>query len=260
MNRPESDLIKSNYSRAQRLALIVFAVPFVVLAVVLAFLVPWWLGILVAFVVSAGYVVWRLLGAEARIISGIGGVELASLGASDVGAARLENLVEGLVASAGVREPSLYAIDDPAVNALVVGRSGDRAAMAITTGALTTLERIELEALVAQQLVQIRTADIVPRTVAAALLAPLAALASSQYDKVVGNIVDPDQRFRNDALGVSITRYPPGLVAAYERMAAANPRPAASPSAVEHLWMVATRPGAGTHPATENRIEALREL
>ncbi|MCB0990974.1 MAG: M48 family metalloprotease [Acidimicrobiales bacterium] len=260
MNRPDPALIKANYSRSQRLAMAVFAVPFVVLAIILVLLLPWWLGLIIALVAPAAYVLWRLNGAEARIVQSVRGFELSTLGPDHVGAARLENLVEGLIASAGVREPALYAVEDPAVNALVVGRSGDRAALVITTGALDAFDRVELEAVVAQLLVQIRTADVVPRTVAAALLAPVASMAASQYDRVVGRIVDPDRRFRNDALGAAITRYPPGLVAAYERVMASSTKPAVSPHVVEHLWMVGTGEGLGTHPPTETRIAALREL
>ncbi|MCP4958380.1 MAG: M48 family metalloprotease [Actinomycetia bacterium] len=260
MNRPDPDLIKANHSLAQRFTVVVFLVPLVVLTLLFWLVFPWWLAIVFSLVLAAGYVAWRLGGAEQRLASAVGGSELAEFGEPHLGAARLANLVEGLAASAGVREPSLYLIDDPALNALVVGRSDDRACLMVTTGMVDALERVELEAVVAQLLVQIRTADVVPRTVGAALLAPLASVVPGLYSRAIGSIVDRDRRFRNDALGASVTRYPPGLVAAYERINSANFNPASSPQVAAHLWLVGNGSASSTHPATETRIAALREL
>ncbi|NOX31720.1 MAG: hypothetical protein GXP35_16995, partial [Actinobacteria bacterium] len=122
------------------------------------------------------------------------------------------------------------------------------------------LNRVELEACLAQLLAQLRAADTAPRTAAVAYLAPLAAISAGAYGRVIERVVDADRRFRNDASGVSITRFPPGLVGALDKASKGSARPAQSPLVMEHLWMVAPRPGSQSHPLTETRIAALREL
>src|SRR5688500_12193041 len=59
--------------------------------------------------------------------------------------ARLHNIVEGLCIAAGLPKPRLYVIEDDAPNAFATGRDPKHAAVAVTTGLLDKLNRIELE-------------------------------------------------------------------------------------------------------------------
>ena len=59
--------------------------------------------------------------------------------------ARLHNLVEGLCIAGGLPKPGVYIIDDPAPNAFATGRNPNHAAIAVTTGLLEKLNRVELE-------------------------------------------------------------------------------------------------------------------
>ena len=64
--------------------------------------------------------------------------------------------MEGLSIGAGVRQPRLRVVDSPGLNALAAGTSPARSIVAVTSGLLKELERIELEAVIAEELVQIR--------------------------------------------------------------------------------------------------------
>ena len=58
---------------------------------------------------------------------------------------RYHNLVEGLFIAAGLPKPRLYVVDDPAPNAFATGRNPKHAALAVTTGLLEKMNRVELE-------------------------------------------------------------------------------------------------------------------
>jgi hypothetical protein len=58
---------------------------------------------------------------------------------------RLHNLVEGLCIAGGIPKPRVYIIDDPAPNAFATGRNPRHAAIAVTSGLLQKLNRVELE-------------------------------------------------------------------------------------------------------------------
>ena len=58
---------------------------------------------------------------------------------------RLHNLVEGLCIAGGLPKPGVYIVDDPAPNAFATGRNPDHAAIAVTTGLLEQMNRVELE-------------------------------------------------------------------------------------------------------------------
>jgi heat shock protein HtpX len=207
--------------------------------------------------------------------------------------ARLFNLVEGLGANAGVAQPALFVVADAGLNALTMGRSPRHALLVVTSGLLDNLSRIELEAVLAHELSHIRSEDIVTATVAVGLfgllggparaatgggagaflsylLVPVAALAGLglQFS------IDPHREEAADSAGVHLTRYPPALVAALEKMQRGGTLlggGAAAP-ATAHLWLGGALPAPAsnrlawlsrlydTHPPLDERIEALREL
>jgi heat shock protein HtpX len=73
---------------------------------------------------------------------------------------QLYNVVEEMAIAAGVPMPSVYLIDDPAPNAFATGRDPEHAAIAITTGLRTKLNREELQGVVAHEMSHIRNYDI----------------------------------------------------------------------------------------------------
>lgn len=221
---------------------------------------------------------------------------------------RYHNLVEGLCVTAGLPMPRLYVVDDPAPNAFAVGRHPRRAALVATTGLLDQLSRVQLEGVLAHELAHVRSRDTLPATVAVTLLG-LPALAVDLGARLLawgGVSHESETRGRRSPLAwtgvlalpllalvpvaaqgvrllvagrrepladfgaVRLTRYPPGLVSALERLRDDGTVVHSSSRATAHLWigLPLERAGRGawlnrlfdTHPPLELRIEALEEL
>ena len=90
---------------------------------------------------------------------------------------RLHNLVEGLCIAGGLPKPGVYIIDDPAPNAFATGRNPNHAAIAVTTGLLEKMNRVELEGVVAHELSHIRNYDILVSTLAVMMVGAVALMA-----------------------------------------------------------------------------------
>src|SRR5262245_3999136 len=91
--------------------------------------------------------------------------------------ARLHNLVEGLCIASGLPKPGVYIVDDPAPNAFATGRDPKHAAIAVTTGLLEKMNRVELEGVLAHELSHIKNYDILVTTVAVIAVGAIALLA-----------------------------------------------------------------------------------
>ena len=169
---------------------------------------------------------------------------------------RYHNLVEGLCVSAGLPKPALYVVDDEAANSFATGRSPAHAAIVVTTGLLEKLSRMELEGVIAHELAHIRSNDIRVTSLGTALVAlplmPAGGLAAKTLAALVGRGRERDA----DIAGVRLTRYPPGLAAALEKVRTDG---AASPSvsrATAHLWIASPLDAGGF----DERIKALRDM
>lgn len=210
-------------------------------------------GLLVAVAVAAlvGYV-WR--SGEAVVRRTIGGRP-----ADPERDARLVNLVDGIAAASGVPPPGLLVLDDPAPNALTFGFDARNATIAVTTGLLERLSRVELEGVVAREVARIKTQEIQPATVAAGVLRVVGPIAP--WARHVRAVATGDASLvLADAQGVRITRYPPGLANALERLGADAAGVRASSPVIAHLWVEPPASSTAVHPPLEERIEALREL
>ncbi len=184
--------------------------------------------------------------------------------------ARLFNLVEGLGANAGVPQPDLYVVTDAGLNILTMGRSPHHAALVVTSGLLDQLSRIELEAVLAHEVSHIRNDDILTATVAvglfgilgrparaatgtgggavlASLLVPFSALAGLGLRLSI----DPLREEMADSSGVHLTRYPPALVSALEKMQRLGTlvSTGSGAPATAHLWL-----GAPLRPPPSARL------
>ena len=99
---------------------------------------------------------------------------------------RLHNLVEGLCIASGLPKPGVYIVDDPAPNAFATGRDPKHAAIAVTTGLLEKMNRVELEGVLAHELSHIRNYDILVCTLAVTLVGAIALLTDfARPDDVV---------------------------------------------------------------------------
>jgi len=204
-------------------------------------------GLVALVVVGSGLAAWARFGGERRVLAAIGGRD-----ADPVADARLLNLVEGLSIGAGLRQPRLRVLDSPGLNAMAAGTRPGRGIVGVTSGLLSQLNRIELEAVLAEELIQIRRNETLPATVLAATFG-LGRAAGLPGDRDAGA----------DQAAVALTRYPPALAAALEKLEAEGAQVAGQPGYMTHLWLAdpnaPSAPGRG-RLALRDRIEALREL
>ncbi|MGQ9644666.1 MAG: M48 family metallopeptidase, partial [Ignavibacterium sp.] len=117
-------------------------------------------------------IVWLILSA----VSYFGGskILLAVSGAKEVTKEihpQLYNVVEEMKIAAGVPYfPKIYIIEDPAPNAFATGVKPENSAIAVTSGLLSTLNRYELQGVVAHEMSHILNRDILLMTFAGMML------------------------------------------------------------------------------------------
>jgi heat shock protein HtpX len=230
--------------------------------------------------------------------------------ASEIDYQRLHNLVEGLCIAAGLPKPGVYIIDDPAPNAFATGRNPEHAAIAVTTGLLEKLNRVELEGVVAHELGHIKNYDILVSTLAVTMVGAVALLADGairlmwwnggrvarrgDHDnsnnplafvgfallivapiiaKVMQASISRSRETLADVTACQLTRYPPGLISALEKLQEDTTVTHSASTATAHLWIEQPLSGVGddgklagfhklfnTHPPLDERIALLREL
>jgi len=72
----------------------------------------------------------------------------------------LVNTVECLALAAGIPTPKIYIVEDPAPNAFATGRDPEHSSVAVTRGLLNSLNRAELEGVIAHEISHIKNYDI----------------------------------------------------------------------------------------------------
>ena len=247
------------------LVAVLLAVPLLVPLVVAAAVipgVPWWVGIPLALLATGAWIWIRLRDTVGAAVGRLGGVP-----ADESGHARLANLVQGLALHEGVIEPELYVIDDPARNLAPLAQ-GDRSAIVVTSGLLTSFDRIALEAVVAEAMVRIGSGDAAAATLGTALLGPLVAGPLGVVTGPVASagfrmLLPEDRDLVADRAAVQLTRYPPGLLTALDTIRSGTTRTGASTRADQHLWMAPPNgPEGGIVPraSLDLRMDVLGEL
>lgn len=81
----------------------------------------------------------------------------------------LHNVIGEVALAAGIPKPKVYIISDEAPNAFATGRNPQNAVVAVTTGLLKTMNREELQGVIAHEIAHIRNYDILLMTVVAIL-------------------------------------------------------------------------------------------
>jgi heat shock protein HtpX len=225
--------------------------------------------------------------------------------------ARYHNLVEGLCIASGLPKPRLYIVDDAAPNAFSTGRNPKHAAIAVTTGLLEKMNRVELEGVLAHELSHIRNYDVLVMTLAVTMVGIIALLSDfflrimfwtggrgGRDDESSNNplgivfailgfvllifapiiaalmqmAVSRRREYLADASGVQLTRYPPGLISALEKLKDDHTSTHFASKATAHLWIeepLDKESNRGetkwnhlfdTHPPIDDRIHALEEM
>ncbi|MEN9801141.1 MAG: putative protease HtpX [Actinomycetota bacterium] len=223
---------------------------------------------------------------------------------------RLHNLVEGLCIAGGLPKPRVFVIEDPAPNAFATGRNPQHAAIAVTTGLLEKMNRVELEGVVAHELSHIRNYDILVSTLAVTLVGTIAILTdlsirmmwwnggrvSREGDRhgganplalvgfvllivapIVARVMQAAMSRRRETLAdvsaCQLTRYPPGLISALEKLRDDTTTTHSASMATAHMWIEQPLSGVrdegrlkwvhglfDTHPPLDDRIALLKDL
>jgi heat shock protein HtpX len=249
---------------------------FLVFAVILLLLGGGIAGLIIAFLVAAIWTGFAWVRASEAVL------DLSEVQAADEKRhARLFNAASNTCASVGVAAPTLYVVEDPALNAMVVGRDARNASLVVTTGLLDELGVVELEAVITQELLRVKLGDIGPQTFIVATIGAGALLAESadRWPSLQKILMVPmpllervllwlhtDRRDIDLDLATSgITRYPPGLADALEKMDGRSALAMGAP-VTAHLWIApplgfsAPTALARIHVPLAERVAVLREL
>ncbi|HEY3045826.1 MAG TPA: M48 family metallopeptidase [Vicinamibacterales bacterium] len=90
---------------------------------------------------------------------------------------QLENVVDEMAIAAGLPRPRIYIVPDADPNAFATGRGPERSSIAVTRGLLDTLDREELQGVVAHEMSHIRNLDIRVMMVVASLVGAIVLLS-----------------------------------------------------------------------------------
>jgi heat shock protein HtpX len=89
----------------------------------------------------------------------------------------LVNVVEEMAIASGLPRPTIWIVPDQDPNAFATGVDPQRAHVAVTEGLLTTLNRDELQAVIAHEMAHIRNLDVRLMTLLAALVGVIALIS-----------------------------------------------------------------------------------
>jgi len=186
----------------------------------------------------------------------------------------LNDTVEGLSIAAGIPKPKVYVVPSDEINAFATGKDPEHASVAVTTGLMRTLDRQEMEGVVAHEMSHIRNRDVQFMTLVAVLVG-LAGILShmilrsywwggrrGRRDRDRGNLgliivavgfflaifapiltrlvqltVSRRREYLADASGAELTRYPDGLADALEKIMKHNRGDMNISEAVSHLFI-----------------------
>jgi heat shock protein HtpX len=168
----------------------------------------------------------------------------------------LYNTIEGLTIASGLKNiPKAYVIDDSAMNAFATGKDPEHASITVTTGLLKTMNRQELEGVIAHEMSHIKNYDIRFMMLTAILVGIITLISdfllrsflwggkSKSDSKDAGNLtiifivvglifailapligemiklaIGRKREYLADADGATLTRYPQGLASALRKI------------------------------------------
>ncbi len=147
---------------------------------------------------------------------------------------RLHNLVDGLCATMGLPRPTICIVNSPVPNAMAVGRDPATASLLVTSGLDQSLTLVELEGVLAHELVHVKRQDTLVAGLAVMVATPWSVVVgTTRASETVHSLVGRGREFSADQRAAGVVRYPPGIGSALAAMA---DRPPLAP-----VWL----PGAG---------------
>jgi heat shock protein HtpX len=180
----------------------------------------------------------------------------------------LYNIVENLSITAGLPTPKVYVINDSSPNAFATGRDKKHAVVAVTTGLLSIMNKVELEGVIAHELAHIGNKDMLVSTVAVvlagfvsivsdmmirgvlfggrdndrgggifAIIGILLAILAPIFASLMQFAISRKREYLADSTGVLLTRYPEGLASALEKLGNYGKPMKVQSSAIAHLYI-----------------------
>ena len=250
-------------------------------------------GMGIAFVVAAGMNLFSFWNADKIVLKMHGAQAVDETDRSPVIRAYVSD-TRALARKAGLPEPKIYLIDTPQPNAFATGRDPKNAAVAATTGLLQMLTREEVAGVMAHELAHVQHRDTLTMTLTATVAGAIGMLANFALffggnrerggmitalavmflaplaASMVQMAISRSREYEADKLGAEICGNPLWLASALEKIergarAMVNPQAERNPASA-HLFIINPLKGDGrdklfsTHPATANRVAALREM
>jgi len=223
-------------------------------------------GLAFALLLSCGMTTVSWFAGDKIALSTTGAIELTDRSQFPT----LWNVVENLSITAGIPKPRIYIIQDDSPNAFATGRDPEHASVAVTTGLLARLEKVELEGVLAHELSHVKNLDIRVMMLVIVLVGALTILgdrllrfgifgrrgrdrnSSSGILAIVGLVflilspligeliklaISRKREYLADASGSLLTRYPEGLARALEKIRDAAIPLQQTSTATNHLWI-----------------------
>jgi len=223
---------------------------------------------------------------------------------------RLHNIVEGLAIAAGISKPRVWVVPEQAPNAFATGRDPEHSHVAVTQGLLDIMDRVQLEGVIGHEMSHVLDRDILYGTIVATVIGAVVLISefflrtwwwggiggrrsdreggggielvlfvvgfvllilAPLFGQLIQLAVSRNREYLADAQGAMLTRYPPGLIGALEKIRDAPHAMRSANNATAHLWLdqpsrfPGERTGTmerlfSTHPPIEERIRRLQEM
>ncbi|MBI5893979.1 MAG: M48 family metallopeptidase [Deltaproteobacteria bacterium] len=187
---------------------------------------------------------------------------------------QLYNVVSEMCIASGLPRPKIYVIPDPAPNAFATGRNPENASIGVTQGLLDTMNRDELQAVVAHEMGHIRNYDILTMTVVTVLVGTVVLLSdwatrtwryggvrtkrdskskgmhpvililiilliilAPLLSRIIAMAVSRQREYQADTSAAEFTRNPAALASALEKIAQATSPVRTAHKATAHLFI-----------------------
>lgn len=120
-----------------------------------------------AFLLGGGMSVWGLQGGAKAVLTSAGAFPVPE---NDPAYRTLVNVVDEMKIASGLPRPQVYIVPDADPNAFATGKDPEHSYIAVTEGLLSSLNREELQGVIAHEMSHIKNYDIRVMTVIAALV------------------------------------------------------------------------------------------
>lgn len=213
---------------------------------------------------------------------------------------KLNNILDGLMVSSGLEfRPRLYVVEDAQPNAFATGRNPEHSVICVTSALLDRLNYYELEGVLAHELSHIVNYDIRLSAIVTVMVGLIVMLSdmftrnflfrrrnndkegngnailmilglicliiSPIFAKLLQLAVSRRREYLADVTAVQFTRNPDGLISALEKISSDPNELRTASNATAHMYISEpfrkkASSWLSTHPAIEDRIEALRNI